>query len=112
MVDSKKWCPAIHTTWLNDFNLVWAEVPEAKRLCDRLVEATTEEHKAEWDTFEAARQLRAAWEDKTVRGNMKIQGKPRTTKSSFATHPKFDGAPAEESKEVLNAPETIAIAMN
>jgi hypothetical protein len=43
---------------------------------------------------------------------MKIQGKLRMTKSSFATHPKFDSAPAEESKEVLDALETTAIAMN
>jgi hypothetical protein len=59
--------------WASDFNLIWAEVPEAKRLCDRLIEASTAQEKAQLNTFEAARQLRQAWKDMAIQWNMKTQ---------------------------------------
>jgi hypothetical protein len=74
MVDSSKWYPAIHDTWASDFNLIWAEVLEAKRLCDRLVEASTAQEKAQLNTFETARQLHQAWKEMAIRWNMKTQG--------------------------------------
>ena len=99
MVDCEIWCPALHDNWAGDFNLVWSDVPDAKRLCDRLVESTIQQKKDEWNTFEAARQLRQAWEQKSIKANMKIQGKPKTTRASFATYPRFDGVSADDQKD-------------
>lgn len=100
MMDCETWCPALHNNWAGDFNLVWGEVPGAKRLCDRLVEATIEEKKSEWDTFKASRELRQAWEQKSIRSGMKIAGKAKITKSTFSTQPRFDGTAADDQQEV------------
>ena len=51
MADCETWCPALYNDWASDFNLVWGEVPNAKRLCDRLVEALTNEDIGEWDIY-------------------------------------------------------------
>jgi hypothetical protein len=56
MIDCERWCPALHESWAGDFNLVWSDVLDAKRLCDRLVE-TTIEQKEEWKISDATRQL-------------------------------------------------------
>jgi hypothetical protein len=98
MIDCERWCPALHGSWAGDFNLVWSDVPDAKRLCNRLVEATIEQ-KEEWKTSDAARQLRQVWEQKTIKADITIQGKAKTTWSSFATYPQFDGiAPNNQKK--------------
>lgn len=98
MIDCERWCPALHESWAGDFNLVWSDVPDAKRLCDRLVEATIEQ-KEGWKTSDATRQLRQAWEQKTIKADMTIQGKAKTTRSSFATYPQFDGVAPDNQKE-------------
>ena len=51
MTDYERWCPAIYEDWAGDFNLVWGEVHEARRICDRLVEALTDGGIQEWDTL-------------------------------------------------------------
>src|SRR5580692_4930548 len=95
MIDCERWCPALHDNWAGDFNFVWSEVPDAKRLCDRLVESTFAERKDEWKTSAAVNQLKEAYQQKTIKADMAIQGKAKTTRSSFATYPQFDGVAPE-----------------
>ena len=56
MIDCERWCPALHESWAGDLNLVWSDVLDAKRLCDRLVEATIKQ-KEGWKISDATRQL-------------------------------------------------------
>ena len=91
MADCKKWCEAMYIDWASDFVLVWAEVPDAKRLCDRLVEARTNGDIDEWDIYRASRELNEAWDQKSIRSGMKIAGRGRVTRSAFAAEPRFDG---------------------
>ena len=91
MADCETWCPALYNDWASDFNLVWGEVPDAKRLCDRLVEALTNEDIGEWDIYRASRELRQAWDQKSIRNGMKVAGKGRITRAAFAAEPRFDG---------------------
>jgi hypothetical protein len=99
MVDCEIWCPALHNNWARDFNLVWGEVPGAKRLCDRLVEALGEGELADWDIFKATRELRQAWEQKSIRNGMKVAGKGKITRAAFAAQPRFDGSTSEDQPE-------------
>ena len=50
-------------------------MPRAKRLCDRLTEASGDEELAEWDIYKATRELRQSWEQKSIRNGMKVAGK-------------------------------------
>jgi hypothetical protein len=102
MTDCERWCPAIYEDWAGDFNLVWGEVPEARRICDRLVEALTDGGIQEWDTFRATRELRQAWDQKSIRSGMKVGGKGRITRAAFAAQPRFDGSNSEEQQELIN----------
>jgi hypothetical protein len=99
MVDCERWSPALYEDWAGDLNLVWGEVPGAKRLCDRLVEATTDGGLEEWDIFRATRELRQAWEQKSIRSGMKIAGKGKITRAAFPTEPRFDGRSPEDHEE-------------
>ena len=84
MVECEVWCPALHNNWAKDFNLVWGEVPRAKRLCDRLTEALGDGELAEWDIYKATRELRQSWEQKLIRNGMKVAGKGKITRATFA----------------------------
>jgi len=104
MMDCRNWSPAVYSDWASDFNLVWGEVPGAKRLCDRLTEATTNEEMNGWDIYKASSELKQAWDQRTIRSGMRIAGKGRTTRAVFATDVRFDGLgaheePIEESSE-------------
>jgi len=113
MVDCEIWCPALYEDWAGDFNLVWGEVPGAKRLCDRLVEALTDEGLAEWDIFRATRELRQAWEQKSIRSGMKVAGKGRVTRAAFAAQPQFDGSTPEDQPEIINPePQTTTLTVD
>lgn len=103
MMDCRKWSPAVYSDWASDFNLVWGEVPGAKRLCDRLTEATTNGEINGWDIYKASSELKQAWDQRTIRSGMKIAGKGRITRAVFATDldVRFDGlgAPEEATEE-------------
>jgi hypothetical protein len=66
MVECEVWCPALYNNWARDFNLVWGEVPGAKRLCNRLTETLGDGELAEWDIYKATRELRLDWPDRIV----------------------------------------------
>jgi hypothetical protein len=111
MTDCERWCPALYNDWASDFNLVWGEVPGAKRLCDRLVEAITNENIDEWNIYRASRELKQAWDQKSIRSGMKVAGKGRVTRTAFAAEPRFDGDSPEglestPSKQTPNPTET------
>ena len=102
MMDCRKWSQAVYSDWASDFNLVWGEVPGAKRLCDRLTEAMTNGEINGWDIYKASSELKQAWDQRTIRSGMKIAGKGRTTRAVFATDlldVRFDGLGAEEVTE-------------
>ncbi|KAN0067033.1 hypothetical protein V8E54_008746 [Elaphomyces granulatus] len=96
MMDCKKWSPALYSDWASDFNLVWGEVPGAKRLCDRLTEALTNEEIDNWDINKASNELMQAWDQRLIRSGMRIVGKGRTTRAVFATDVRFDSLGASE----------------
>jgi hypothetical protein len=102
MTDCERWCPAIYEDWAGDFNLVWGEVPEARRICDRLVEALTDGGIEEWDTFRATRELRQAWDRKSIWSGMKVGGKGRVTHAAFAAQSRFDDSNSKEQQELIN----------
>ena len=107
MADCEIWCPALYNDWASDFNLIWGEVPGAKRLCDRLVEAITNDGIGEWDIYRASRELRQAWDQKSIRSGMKVAGKGRVTRAAFAVEPRFDGTdPPEDPEQTLNSATT------
>jgi hypothetical protein len=105
MADCELWCPALHTDWASDFNLVWGEVSGAKRLCDRLVEAITNEEIGEWDIYRASRELKQAWDQKSIRSGMKVAGRGRVTRAAFAMEPRFDGTGPEGPDSTLSEQE-------
>ena len=96
MDDSERWCPPLHQLWASDFNLVWGEVPGAQRLCDRLVEAMTNDKLREWDINRASMELKQAWDQKIIRNGMRVAGRGRITKAAFAVEPRFDGIKASD----------------
>jgi len=104
MADCEIWCPALYDDWASDFNLVWGEVPGAKRLCDRLVEAITNEDIDGWDMYRASRELKQAWDQKSIRSGMKVAGKGRTTRAAFAVELRFHGMGPEGSEDSEQAP--------
>ena len=106
MVDCETWCEALYEDWASDFNLVWGEVPDAKRLCDRLVEAITADEIDDWDIYRASRELRQAWDQKSIRSGMKVASKGKVTRAAFAVEPRFDGMPPEASEEQETNPTT------
>ena len=97
MGDCDIWCPTLYDDWASDFNLIWGEVPGAKRLCDHLVEALMNEDLEEWDIYQALRELRQAWDQKSIRSSMKVAGKGRVTHAAFTAEPHFDGTGPEGS---------------
>jgi hypothetical protein len=99
MVDCKTWCEALYEDWASDFNLVWGEVPGAKRLCDRLVEAIAADEIDDWDIYRASRELKQAWDQKSIRSGMKVASRGKVTRAAFAVEPLFDGTPPEASEE-------------
>ena len=107
MVECEIWCPALYNNWARDFNLVWGEVPGAKRLCDRLTEALGDGELAEWDIYKATRELRQSWEQKSIRNGMKVAGKGKITRAAFAAQPRFDGSNSEDQQETTQPDRTI-----
>jgi hypothetical protein len=105
MSDCERWCPPFYQCWANDFNLVWGEVTGAQRLCDRLVEATNQNNLQDWNIFRASKELKQAWDQKAIRGGMKVVGKGKITKAAFAVEPQFDGAGVSEEKSDRPQPE-------
>jgi len=99
MTDCEIWCPALYNDWASDFNLVWGEVPDAKWLCNRLVEAKRNEELDLWDIYRASRELQQAWEEKSIRNGMKVARKGRASRAAFNVEPRFDGAGPPEDPE-------------
>ncbi|KAN0077501.1 hypothetical protein V8E54_005805 [Elaphomyces granulatus] len=96
MSDCRRWSPSLYSDWAGDFNLVWGEVPGAKRLCDRLIEAESSGDMNDWDIYQTASELKQAWDQRTIRSGMRIVGKGRTTRAVFATDVRFNGLGASE----------------
>jgi hypothetical protein len=111
MGDCERWHPALHGEWAVDFNLAWGEVPGAKWVCHKLVDARRNGQMELWDIYRAARELRQDWEDESSRTGMKNAGKGKTTRSTFGTFPKFDGkgadTPPDEHRET-ETPQPLA----
>jgi hypothetical protein len=104
MIDCETWCPTLHEDWASDFNLVWGEVPGAKRLCDRLVEAISSGNIDDWDIYQASRELRQAWDQKSIRSGMKVASRGKITRAAFAVEPRFDGMPPNVAEDEQDEP--------
>lgn len=95
MADCERWCPALSDLWASDFRLVWGELQDAKRLCDRLGEATREELANDWDIFKASGLLQEAYAEKTMRSGMRTHNKGKVWKGAMSVQPRFDGEEAD-----------------
>src|SRR5438045_2839432 len=62
------------------------------------MEALTNKDIGEWDIYQASRELRQAWDQKSIRNGMKVTGKGRITCAAFAAEPRFDGMGPEGSE--------------
>jgi len=99
MADCERWCPGLSDLWASDFRLVWGELQDAKRLCDRLGEATREELANDWDIFKVSALLQEAYAEKTMRSGMRTHNKGKVWKGAIS----FSHGLTEKKQTVVRA---------
>ena len=87
MAECVRWYPeaAYQQAWTTDFNLIWGLVAGAQAVCQEMIRDNDCEVVPSWTRQKAARELRRAWNDLTIRNGMRDGAKGRASRSTFHT---------------------------